>query len=133
MVAKNIVILHGWGATREKLFPLRDKLEKRDWKVYLPKIPGLDIPLPSQVWGLKEYADFLSRACHQFFKGEKYFIFGYSFGGRVALKASRFSPSPISGIILCSAAGLSRGSLLKRSFFWTLAKLGKLFLVSPPI
>jgi pimeloyl-ACP methyl ester carboxylesterase len=133
MVARNIVLLHGWGASREKLIPLGEELEKRGWKVYVPKIPGFIAPPPKVPWGLKEYTDFIIKACNKFFKGKKYIIFGHSFGGRIALKASIFRPSLLGGIILCSASGLSRGNLLKRYLFWTLAKLGKGLMLIPSV
>lgn len=133
MVPKNIVLLHGWGVGIEKLFPLRDELVKHSWNVYLPKIPGFDFPSPEVSWGLKDYVMFILRDCRNFFKSEKYFIFGHSFGGRVALKAASFHPKLLSGVVLCSTSGLSRGNLLKRYFFWALAKIGRTLVIIPSV
>lgn len=131
MVRKNIVLLHGWGANVEKLGPLAQELRKLDWKVYIPRIPGFDTSPPKNVWGLMEYSKFILKSSYEVFKREKFFVFGHSFGGRIALKLASQNPNRLGGIVLCSSAGISRGNPIKRYVFQALAKIGKLLNIFP--
>lgn len=131
MDKKKIVLLHGWGANTKKLEPLKKSLEDLGWNVLLPKLPGFNAPAPKEVWGVDDYADYVLRFTAKEFGGGEFFVFGHSFGGRVAIKLGvKGLPA---GVILCAASGLSRGNPIKRAFFWTLAKVGKIFLVVPPV
>ncbi len=179
MIEKNIVLLHGWGASVEKLKPLALELEKKGWDVLLPKLPGFDASVPKIVWNLKDYSGFVLKKANKYFgrdsstslrmterqipkresnqsldcrndEDSKYFVFGHSFGGRVAIKMvagesrqdsivkrqapliTSFQNDNISGIIFCAAGGLSRGNPVKRAIFFVLAKLGKIFLLFMP-
>ncbi|MBI2590614.1 MAG: alpha/beta hydrolase [Candidatus Blackburnbacteria bacterium] len=124
---KNIVLLHGWGANTRKLQALASSLETKGWKVLIPEIPGFGAPEPDSVWGVGDYSKFVLNLASSFFKKDKYFIFGHSFGGRVAIKMSLAENVAIRGIILCSTGGISRGFLVKRVVFKGLASLGRAF------
>jgi len=125
MKVKNIVLLHGWGASTKKLGYLKKDLIKLGWNVFLPKFPGFDLPHPTSAWNLNDYASYIKRLSGKFFSG-KYFVFGHSFGGRVAITMATKSPNNIFGLILCAPGGFSRGNFIKRSTFFVLAKIGKL-------
>jgi pimeloyl-ACP methyl ester carboxylesterase len=133
MKKKNIVLLHGWGANTKKLGSLKEKLQDLDWKVFVPKLPGFDIKPPKDLWGVNEYANYVREESKRFFHKEKYFVFGHSFGGRLTIRIAVKNPAEIEGIILCSSSGLSRPLLIKRVFFFILAKIGKIFLFFKPI
>lgn len=133
MVKKNILILHGWGAETKKLIPLATDLKKRGWNVFLPKIPGFEADPPPYPWSLDEYADCFADWAEKKFKGEEYFVFGHSFGGGVGIKMADKYGAKVRGLILCATRGFSRGSLVKRSVFFVLAKVGKIFLLVPPV
>lgn len=133
MVAKNIVLLHGWGAKTNKLRPLANELEKLGWNVFLPKLAGFDRPAPKEVWGIKEYSDFVYEEARMQFGGKKFFVFGHSFGGGVAIKLASKRTKNLSGVILCASRGISRGKSIKRLVFATLAKTGKVLLITPGI
>lgn len=131
---KNIVLLHGWGASTKKLKPLADQLERFGWKVFLPKLPGFDMPSPEAVWGLEDYSDFITNKSDTFFKGKEYFILGHSFGGGIAIKSVlRDRKNMVSGIVLCANRGISRTSVFKRTIFLVMAKVGKVFLAIPQV
>jgi pimeloyl-ACP methyl ester carboxylesterase len=135
MSSKNIVLLHGWGASTAKLRPLGDDLETLGWQVLLPELPGFDASAPKIPWGVNEYADFVEGAItKRFGENRNYIVFGHSFGGRIAtaLAASPRSKM-LKGIVLCSISGVSRPLGLKRGLFFMLAKFGKLFLLLPPL
>lgn len=126
---ETIVFLHGWGASKEKLLPLGKALSKRKWQVLIPDLPGFGkSSLPPKPWGVSDYADFIVKTISKLYGKKKVYLFGHSFGGRLAIKIASLYPNKISGIILCGSAGISRPSFLKRSFFLVLAKIGKLIL-----
>src|SRR3989338_670662 len=126
--SKNIVLLHGWGANAKKLEPLAVELTKKKWKVLVPQLPGFDAEEPGEDWGLKEYDQFVQIAARKAFGKGNYFLFGHSFGGRIAIKLAGLGPKNIEGIVLCATGGLSRGNPVKRGAFFILAKTGKTLL-----
>lgn len=162
MSKKNIILLHGWGTSAEKLKPLASELKKLGWNVLLPKLPGFDLKVPKEVWGLEEYADFVQAKAEKYFSRKKrilkqvqddevqsYYVFGHSFGGRIAIKMAlqNFSVPPseesirpprrsnrgnkVSSLILCASGGISRGNPLKRAILFCLAKAGKSLNIFP--
>ena len=130
-MAKNIVLIHGWGAETKKLVPLKKELEKSGWKVFLPKLPGFEIPAPETLWGLQEYANYVANEALVFFKGNRYFVFGHSFGGGIAIKIALSKKDKVRGVVLCATRGMSRANSVKRLVFFTIAKTGKVFLAAP--
>jgi len=126
-------MLHGWGANIGKLQPLSQKLRVLGWQVYIPKMPGFELPSPQDFWGIIEYTSYILKKSSQVFNGQKFFVFGHSFGGRIAIKMAARYPRQLNGVILCSAGGISRGYKIGRLFFYLLAKIGKTFLIFPPL
>src|SRR3989344_511590 len=133
MKDKNIIILHGWGAVTYKLEPLKKELEKFGWTVILPKLAGFERPAPKEVWGIKEYSEYVIDEAKKIFGNNKYYIFGHSFGGGIVIKLASENPKNLSGVILCATRGISRGKSVKRLVFALLAKTGKIFLITPQI
>lgn len=132
-MAKNIVLVHGWGAGISKLKLLETELKKYGWNTFLIKLPGFDLAPPKNAWQLDDYVNFILVQAKNNFGNSKFYIFGHSFGGRVAIKTSlsaKFRKS-LHGIILCSAGGISRGNVIKRTVFYIVAKVGKIFLITP--
>ncbi len=130
---KNIVLIHGWGAKTESLIPLKKELLGLGWRVFLIKLPGFGRPAPKKVWGLKEYSDYVLKKAEKRFSKVKFFVFGHSFGGAIALKLALNHKRDLYGIILCETRGISRTIFLKRLVFILVAKLGKVFLIYPKI
>ncbi len=130
---KNIALIHGWGAETKKLEPLKRELGNLGWNVFLPKLPGFESKPPKSVWGIKEYADFVYQKIKTSFKREEYIVFGHSFGGSIAINLASRSSDGLKRIVLCAPGGFSRGNYIKRIFFISLAKTGKIFLLTPDI
>lgn len=130
---KNIVLVHGWGANVGKLRYLEKKLEKYGWNTFLVKLPGFDLDPPENAWKMDDYVNYVSKQSKKRFGDSKYFIFGHSFGGRVAIKLSKDKQlsKMLHGVILCSSGGISRGNVIKRKFFYFIAKIGKVLIISP--
>ncbi len=126
MHIKNIVLVHGWGSESKKLDDLRKFLHNYGWNVYNIKLPGFEDPEPKTAWNLDDYAKFVYESSKKFFRGERYYVFGHSFGGRVAIKCAFNKYPNIAGLVLCSSSGISRGNTVKRLLFKTLALVGKI-------
>ena len=124
---KNIILLHGWGANTKKLEALAQSLRVKKWKVLIPELPGFDAPQPDKEWSLAEYAEFVTRFAGKAFGRQKYYVFGHSFGGGIALKLAVKNANSPNGIVLCANRGISRGNPIKRGIFYLLAKAGKVF------
>lgn len=77
---KKILILHGWGQSKELWKDLISKLEG-DFEVEALDFPGFGVePLQAPDWGVPEYAKWLKEKV----KMQKYFaVIAHSFGGRV--------------------------------------------------
>lgn len=131
--SKQIVLLHGWGSSVNKLAPLAKELTRLGWSVFVPELPGFNAPPPKSVWGVGDYADYVLKKSQDKFRNKKFFVFGHSFGGRITIKLAVGDNKNLSGVILCSTSGLSRNNPVKRGLFWILAKSGKALLVVPPV
>lgn len=133
MSQKNIVLIHGWGAETSKLEPLKKELSKLGWNVYIPKLLGFEKPAPKEVWGITEYSKYIYDEAQEKFNKSKFYVFGHSFGGGVAIKIGAIHKSHIKGVILCATRGISRPRSIKRIVFGTIAKAGKVLLITPSI
>ena len=129
---KNIVLLHGWGANTGKLQPLAKALKKLGWSTLNLKLPGFDLSPPPEPWDLAHYATFVSSQVDKKWKGRSCFVFGHSFGGRITIFLAASKLTNLQGLVLCAPGGLSRATLVKRAFFWSLAKAGKVLLAFTP-
>lgn len=77
---KKILILHGWGQSKELWKDLISKLDG-DFKVDAVDFPGFGVePLQAPDWGVPEYAKWLH---DQVNLSEYYAVIAHSFGGRV--------------------------------------------------
>ena len=128
--SKYIVLLHGWGASAAKLEPLAASLHARGWDTKLTKLPGFDLLPPAVPWDLSDYARFVSEKTKNL---TSFVLFGHSFGGAIALKLASQNPDNLSGLVLCGARGLSRGSGIRRMVFLALAKTGKTLMGKQPL
>lgn len=128
MKNKNIILLHGWGSSSKKLNPLNKELTKKEWKVLALKLPGFDLDPPREAWDITKYADYVKKEALKFYGVNKYFVFGHSFGGRITIRIASKGISRVLGVVLCSAAGISRPNFIKRLSFFFLAKVGKILI-----
>ncbi|MDO8503161.1 MAG: alpha/beta hydrolase [bacterium] len=130
---KRIVLVHGWGATVQRLQPLGKALQDLGWSVLVLELPGFDLLPPKEAWGVENYKNYVLSRARRKFGDKKFFIFGHSFGGRVAIKMAVTDADKLLGTILCDTSGISRPSQFKRFIFRMLAKIGKIFLLIPPL
>lgn len=101
-----VLLLHGWGANSELLWPLAEKLVRRGYRVYAPDLPGFgQSDEPPQAWSVFDYADFV-RAYLDANNLQQVYLFGHSFGGRLALILGADSAARIHKIALSNSAGV---------------------------
>lgn len=119
-----IVILHGWGATKKSYDRLKPLLEQKGNSVFVFDLPGFgDEPAPSKAWSVDDYADWTLKHLAAM-RLEKYYLFGHSFGGRIAIKIAAEHSKNLAGLILCDAAGVTPRPKTKIMLFSFLSKIG---------
>lgn len=99
-----VLLLHGWGCSSETMLPVFKHLVK-NFRVYNFDLPGFGIsPEPPAAWDTTDYADMLAAFVDEMCPGQKPFIVGHSFGGRLALRlGARGVPGKM---LLTGCAGL---------------------------
>lgn len=119
-----VLVLHGWGASIEAVYPIITGLEPVA-SIYALDLPGFgESQLPPEPWGVEEYQAFVAsfmdaltieRAC----------IVAHSNGGRIAIRMAATEPSRVERLVLVDSAGIRP----KRTFRWyrrvAMAKIGK--------
>lgn len=104
-----IVILHGWGHSKEGWQALAQQLS-RFGSVHVWDLPGFgDEPLVSDTWGVPEYAAWVEAKCAGL--GEKVVLIGHSFGGRICAEIASHKPEWLRAMILIGAPCLYRPSV----------------------
>jgi pimeloyl-ACP methyl ester carboxylesterase len=120
-----IVILHGWGLSKERFAPLSEALSREKFSVIALDFPGFgDADPPRNPMTVTDYAVFLRNQLKQ--RGVVHPIFiGHSFGGRVALRFTTLFPSEVHALVLTGTPGFTPTPRKKLVFLICLAKVGK--------
>ncbi len=122
---KDIVILHGWGRGAKSYEEAKRLLEQRGNSVYLFDLPGFgEAPPPENPWSVDDYADFVWKFL-QANNLNEIFLWGNSFGGRIAIKLAVSHPEKLRGLILCAAAGIKHELVFRQKIARLLARAGK--------
>ncbi|MEG1662240.1 MAG: alpha/beta hydrolase, partial [Clostridiales bacterium] len=100
---RDILLLHGWGVDSTTLAVLFEHLAER-FRVCSVDLPGFgQSQAPKEVWGVGEYADFVTKLLHYVdFKDPV--ILGHSFGGRIAILLG--ARGVAAKLILADSAGI---------------------------
>jgi|APSaa5957512576_1039674.scaffolds.fasta_scaffold27622_2 pimeloyl-ACP methyl ester carboxylesterase len=123
--ATPILIMHGWGRSKEEWLAIGKELSK-EREVYLLDLPGFGgSTLPSQVNNMEEYTELVIKFC-QYLKLKKLILIGHSLGGRVGvLMAQPNSRVDVEKLVLVDPAGVKSFSLkrlvlyvVSKMFFW---------------
>ncbi|MFH1181187.1 MAG: alpha/beta hydrolase [bacterium] len=124
---RTLLVLHGWGRGSISWLKIKEILEAKGVKVLVPDLPGFGRnPWPKNPWAIDDYAKWVKDFAEKNNLGP-FFLLGHSFGGRIAIKFAVKYPEKLTGLILMSAAGITRRKSLKNFAFFVLAKAGKLF------
>ncbi|MFZ1154480.1 MAG: alpha/beta hydrolase [Solirubrobacteraceae bacterium] len=128
-----VLVLHGWGASIEAVYPIVTGLEPVA-TVYALDLPGFgESEPPPQPWGVEDYQEFLA-AFMDALAIDAPIIVGHSNGGRIAIRMASTEPTRVARLVLVDSAGIRP----KRTLRWYrrvgMAKIGKYaarFLGSP--
>jgi pimeloyl-ACP methyl ester carboxylesterase len=119
-----VLVLHGWGASIETVYPIVRGLAP------VASVCALDLPgfgqtdLPPEAWGVEDYQAFVA-AFLDTLAIERPALVGHSNGGRIAIRMAATEPARASRLVLVDSAGIRP----KRTLRWYrrvgMAKLGK--------
>jgi pimeloyl-ACP methyl ester carboxylesterase len=103
--SRPVVLLHGWGGRLESMAPVARCLEGPR-RVLALDLPGFgDAPVPDDVWGSREYADFVRNLLWARGVERAHFV-GHSFGGKVALQVAVARPGLVDKLVVVGSSGL---------------------------
>lgn len=129
---KQLVILPGWGGTKETWQNFID-IAQKDYEVICLELPCFgNEPCPNKVWGIENYSDFVAQKIKDL-NLIKPILLGHSFGGQVATYLVANNPELISQLILSGPALLRPKQNLKKIILGIIAKLGKILFQLPII
>ncbi len=125
---ETLFILHGWGSCAENWKGIKQSLESKRLKVAVPDLPGFgQAPPLKTAWFVDDYVQWLKDFCETE-NISQFFLFGHSFGGRLAIKFAAKYPEKLQGLILCAAAGIKPK---KNLLILAIAKIGKIIFPYP--
>ncbi len=120
-----VLFLHGWGDNLQTFNSLRNNLAKK-YKTIALDLPGFGkTEAPKEVWGLSDYAKFLSSFLVKLDIGKVKVLIGHSNGGAVAIKSVADNILDAEKLVLLSSAGIRDQQKGKRLFLKVIAKTGK--------
>ncbi|MCA9386501.1 alpha/beta hydrolase [Candidatus Dojkabacteria bacterium] len=111
-----LILLHGWGGSKNSLAELSSKLEEK-YVCHVLEMPGhgttpsMDFP-----WEMRNYATWLDK----YLKSnmiEEYTLLGHSFGGKIILEAVTSGILKPNEIILIDSNGIKPKNSLKKNIF----------------
>lgn len=121
---KNILILPGWGETRETFYNIINCF-KKDYTIYIVDYPGFgNSVFPDKDLTIYDYSNII----RDFMEEERIsdpIIIAHSFGGRIACLLNGYYKEKISKMILIDVAGIKRRKSFKVYFKEKLYKLLK--------
>lgn len=99
-----VLLLHGWGATKELMLPIAHRLP--GFRVVVPDLPGFGAtPPPPQAWGVDEYAAWVVALLDRL-DMPHVSIVAHSNGGRIAIVLAATRPSRVDRLVLTDSAGI---------------------------
>lgn len=125
---KPVLLLHGWGACINAMFPIWNVL-KNKCKVYILDFPGESgqSSVPPEPWGVPEYGEMVKKFIEEL-KIEKPNVIAHSFGGRVTIYLASKYKELFDKIILTDSAGVKPKMTFRKFYNRIVFKIGKVFL-----
>lgn len=133
------LIIHGWGGSTSPIHNLKfqETLAKKGFRVFVIALLGFgESSLPI----LKDDKDEITESILKFadkLKLKRFFLYGHSLGGLIAIKIGRLYPQRVKGIVLCAAPSpfmvkkLMKVGYFGLILFLLIAELSQIFL--PPV
>jgi pimeloyl-ACP methyl ester carboxylesterase len=119
-----VLVLHGWGASIEAVYPIVTGLAP------VATVHALDLPgfgesdPPPQPWGVEDYQAFVAAFMEEL-AIEAPTIVGHSNGARIAIRLASTEPARASRLVLVDAAGIRPKRTLRYYRRVGMAKVGK--------
>ncbi len=119
-----VLVLHGWGASIEAVYPILTGLAPA------ASVCALDLPgfgqseLPPKPWGVEDYQAFVA-AFMDALQIERPTIVGHSNGGRIAIRMAATEPERAARLVLVDSAGIRPKRTMRYHRRVGMAKLGK--------
>lgn len=120
-----IVLLHGWGDTKETYKRLTHDLGN-DFTVIRPDLPGFGQTQPPEtVWNLDDYASFVHTFLAKVDVKKPYAFVAHSNGGSVAIRGLAEGILQADKLVLIASAGIRDREKIRRFLLKIIAKVGK--------
>lgn len=101
-----VLLLHGWGASADLMWPLGERLAASGWRAVVPDLPGFgQSDVPSSAWSVFDYAA-LVRALLDQLGLARVDVVGHSFGGRLGLVLGADHAARVRKLVLIDSAGI---------------------------
>jgi pimeloyl-ACP methyl ester carboxylesterase len=119
-----VLVLHGWGASIEAVYPIVEGLASVA-SVYVLDLPGFgESEPPPEPWGVEDYQAFVAAFMEEL-AIEAPTIVGHSNGGRIAIRMAATEPERAKRLVLVDAAGIRPKRTLGYYRRVGMAKVGK--------
>ena len=131
---KLLVILHGWGCSKEMFVPIAEHLA-RHYTVVVPDLPGFgESPEPPHPFSVGDYTDLLVDFIKSLGFGTVS-LMGHSYGGRIIIKLFSMEnlPFTVERVCLVDAAGIRPKKSLGQKLSLFCYKGGRRILSLPPL
>jgi pimeloyl-ACP methyl ester carboxylesterase len=127
-----VLILHGWGSSSDSWVEVQRMLAEKGYRVIVPDLPGFGkTQAPLDIWGVEEYADFVSQFAEQM-GIEKFVLVGHSFGGQTAIQFAIAHPEKVEKLVLIASAGVRRTPGVLKALVMGIAKIASFVLYLVP-
>jgi pimeloyl-ACP methyl ester carboxylesterase len=135
-----VLLLHGWGANRQAMLPIAERLAAQGFECHCLDFPGFgQSQTPAQAWDVERYARFIV-AYLESAGLEQVHLIGHSFGGRVSIVLGADFPERVQKLVLTDSAGVKptptgrlRLYYASRRVIFALLKLPLLSRFEPPV
>lgn len=101
-----VLLLHGWGGRIESMRMVAERLASKGYCLHMLDLPGFGrSTLPSEVWGVPEYARLVAHYLDSV-NLKPVSVIGHSFGGRISIVLGADYAEYVDKIVLTDSAGV---------------------------
>lgn len=129
---KNVLLLHGWGASCDVWGQIAPEIEKAKFGVVMPDLPGFgESEPPRKTFDTSDYAAVIMEFIKKLKLPAPIILAGHSFGGKIALKIAHDNPEIVKKLVLMDSAGAGQRNLLKLGALKLVSRAMKQFFKLP--
>lgn len=123
---KNILMVHGWGDSMHTFDKLTSDFSKKFCVVRLD-LPGFGkTQAPKNIWGLEEYAEFISKFLQKINKREVDVVIAHSNGAAICVKGITNNILSAKKLAIVAGAGVRNKNKTQKFIIKLVAKIGKM-------